>query len=121
MDVMTANLTRRSIHELAGPAPCDQEFAYLLKGAVAAPDRSGLRPWRWILLRDAELAAVGDRLGADAEYCGDSAEGAPAGEEFVRAPLKPVLAFSPSAGCGVRGAGCPSGSSSPRRATSPTA
>ncbi|MFB9518529.1 nitroreductase family protein [Streptomyces cremeus] len=98
---MTAILTRRSIHELAGPAPSDQEFAYLLKGAAAAPDHGGLRPWRWILLRDAELAAVGDRLGADAEDRGDSAGGAPAGEESVRAPLKAVLVFSPSAESGV--------------------
>lgn len=94
MDVMTAILTRRSIHSLSGPAPTDQEFAYLLKGAAAAPDHGGLRPWRWILLRDADLAAVGACLAAEAE----PEERALVEKKFMRAPLKAVLVFSPDGG-----------------------
>ena len=93
MDVMTAILTRRSIHSLSGPAPSDEEFAYLLKGAAAAPDHGRLRPWRWILLRDADLEAVGACLAAEAE----PEERAMVEKKFMRAPLKAVLVFSPKA------------------------
>ena len=93
MDVMTAILTRRSIHTLSGPAPSDQEFAYLLRGAAAAPDHGRLRPWRWILLRDADLEAVGACLAAEAE----PEERAMVEKKFMRAPLKAVLVFSPAA------------------------
>ncbi|MEU1804051.1 nitroreductase family protein [Streptomyces sp. NPDC019937] len=90
---MTAILTRRSIHTLSGPAPSDQEFAYLLRGAAAAPDHGRLRPWRWILLRDADLEAVGACLAAEAE----PEERATVERKFMRAPLKAVLVFSPAA------------------------
>ncbi|WP_037844812.1 MULTISPECIES: nitroreductase family protein [unclassified Streptomyces] len=93
MDVTTAILTRRSIHSLSGPAPSDQEFAYLLKGAAAAPDHGRLRPWRWILLRNADLEAVGARLAAEAE----PEERDLVMKKFMRAPLKAVLVFSPKA------------------------
>src|ERR1044072_1729118 len=90
---MTAILTRRSIHSLSGPAPSDREFAYLLKGAAAAPDHGRLRPWRWILLRDADLEAVGACLASAAE----PEERTLVEKKFMRAPLKAVLVFSPMA------------------------
>ncbi|MDO0929512.1 nitroreductase family protein [Streptomyces sp. TG1A-8] len=88
---MTAVLTRRSIHTLRDPAPSDREFTYLLKCAAAAPDHGRLRPWRWVLLRDAELEALGARLAADAE----PGERARVAQGARRAPLKAVLIFCP--------------------------
>ncbi|MFS8198898.1 nitroreductase [Streptomyces sp. CWNU-52B] len=90
---MTAILTRRSIHSLSDPAPSDQEFAYLLKGAAAAPDHGRLRPWRWVLLRGADLERVGACLAAEAE----PEERDLVEKKFLRAPLKAVLVFSPAA------------------------
>ncbi|ORT56593.1 nitroreductase family protein [Streptomyces sp. CB03238] len=90
MDVMTAILTRRSVHTLRAPAPSDAEFTYLLKGAAAAPDHGGLRPWRWIMLRDTALEELGARLEAEAEP-GSRRRGADA-----TVPLKAVLVFSPA-------------------------
>ncbi|WP_406432247.1 nitroreductase [Streptomyces sp. NBC_00631] len=89
---MTAILTRRSIRTLRAPAPSDEEFIYLLKGAAAAPDHGRLRPWRWIVLRGTDMEALTARLSAEAES-GPRDRGA----HTTSAPLKAVLVFSPTA------------------------
>ncbi|MFJ9411250.1 nitroreductase family protein [Streptomyces sp. NPDC101393] len=58
MDVMTAIVTRRSEKIRTEPAPGDEEFRYLLRGAAAAPDHGRLLPWRWMLVRGEARAAV---------------------------------------------------------------
>ncbi|WP_336319923.1 nitroreductase [Streptomyces lavendofoliae] len=92
MDVMTAVLSRRSEHRLAEPAPCDQEFAYLLRAAATAPDRGDLRPWRLILVREKGRAAL-ERCFADA--CAESGSWRGRVEEMRRAPLLATVVFSP--------------------------
>ncbi|MEU9607612.1 nitroreductase [Streptomyces sp. NPDC048057] len=95
MDVMTAILTRRSEDLLAEPAPADDEFVYLLRGAATAPDRGDHRaapkPWRWILLRGEGHAALARCLGP-----GDVGE--PAGAVPPQAPLIAALVFAPQPG-----------------------
>ncbi|AZS88846.1 nitroreductase [Streptomyces griseoviridis] len=95
MDVMTAVLTRRSEHTLRAPAPDDEEFAYLLRGASLAPDHGRLRPWRWILLRSDERAELGLRI---AEETGaDAAATEALRAKYQRAPLSAALVFVPRA------------------------
>ncbi|MFD5514892.1 hypothetical protein [Streptomyces sp. NPDC127066] len=48
---MTALLTRRAPQRLSGPAPCEEELRYLLKGAAAASGEAPY-PWYWILQDD---------------------------------------------------------------------
>lgn len=91
MDVMTAILTRRSSHLLGEPGPTDEEFTYLLGGAATAPDHGGLRPWRWVLLRDDGREALGDCLAAEVEpHQQDRVR-----RKMLRSPLKAVLVFIP--------------------------
>ncbi|WP_428935702.1 nitroreductase family protein [Streptomyces sp. ACT015] len=93
MDVMTAVLTRRSEHTLRAPAPDDEEFAYLLRGASLAPDHGRLRPWRWILLRSGERGELGLRI---AEESGaDAAATEALRDKYQRAPLSAALVFAP--------------------------
>ncbi|MFJ4621977.1 nitroreductase family protein [Streptomyces sp. NPDC088812] len=89
---MTAILTRRSVHALRAPGPSDEEFAYLLRGAAVAPDHGGLRPWRWILLRDTDVEALAARPagGTEPRPRDRDARGTPS------APLRAVLVLSPA-------------------------
>ncbi|GAA3199943.1 nitroreductase family protein [Dactylosporangium siamense] len=94
MDVLTAILTRRSERSLVEPAPSAGEFAELLAVAATAPDHGQLRPWRWILVRDADRDALGACFAAGAE-AGRAAEAA---AKAHRAPLLATLVFQPRAG-----------------------
>ncbi|MER8033113.1 nitroreductase [Streptomyces bauhiniae] len=93
MDVMTAVLTRRSEHQLAEPAPSDEEFAYLLRAAATAPDHGRLRPWRWILVRGEGRTALG-RCFAD-DYDGPEPRREQVQTKPQRAPLLATLVFTP--------------------------
>jgi nitroreductase len=91
MDLETAILTRRSVRQLADPAPGDDEFAHLLRMAAMAPDHGRLRPWRWILVRDRARLALGECF---------VTKGAIERPELVRAkalraPLLATLVFRP--------------------------
>ncbi|MFJ8336294.1 nitroreductase family protein [Streptomyces sp. NPDC094437] len=116
MDVMTAIVTRRSETILTEPAPNDEEFRYLLRGAATAPDHGRLRPWRWILVRGEARAAltraleplppqdpVASQLAPTTPPLDLS--GFPAAEERPRSlpepPLRALLVFAPSAGHGI--------------------
>ncbi|MHC3471050.1 nitroreductase family protein [Streptomyces sp. 7R007] len=96
MDVMTAVLSRRSAHDLAEPAPSDEEFAHLLSAAATAPDHGRLRPWRWILVRGEGRTALG-RCFADHSPSSD-AERHRTEAKTRRAPLLATLVFTPAAG-----------------------
>ncbi|MFF5565543.1 nitroreductase [Streptomyces sp. NPDC012623] len=96
MDVMTAVTTRRSEHTLQDPAPGDEEFSYLLRGASAAPDHGRLRPWRWVLLRDEDRDVLGGCLAEEAGTVGEQAERIRA--KVRRAPLVAALVFAPREG-----------------------
>ncbi|MFF1561660.1 nitroreductase [Streptomyces sp. NPDC058279] len=93
---MTAVLTRRSEQTLYNPAPSDEEFTYLLRGASTAPDHGRLRPWRWVLLRGNDRDVLGDSLAEEADARGVEAERIRA--KVRRAPLVAGLVFSPREG-----------------------
>ncbi len=96
MDVVTAILTRRSVHHLTDPAPDDGEFAELLAVAAAAPDHGQLQPWRWVLVRGPERLALGECFAADA-VAGPRRHADAAGKT-LRAPLLATLVFQPRRG-----------------------
>jgi len=56
---LTAVLHRRSTGKLAEPGPDDATLAAMLEVACTAPDHGKLRPWRFIVLRDAALEDLG--------------------------------------------------------------
>lgn len=90
---------RRSIGRLTEPAPTDAELELLLRAAAAAPDHGELRPWRFVVLRDAAKEAFGEVL-AEAylrrvELAGGAPEPARLTKERTklnRAPLVVIVA-----------------------------
>ncbi len=51
---------RHSPWPLITPAPDDEELALVFRAALRAPDHGQLRPWRFVLIRDAARAALGE-------------------------------------------------------------
>ncbi|HET9390415.1 MAG TPA: nitroreductase family protein [Steroidobacteraceae bacterium] len=62
MQAIEALLQRRSARALAEPAPDDAALGLMLQSAVRAPDHGRLRPWRFIVIRDAGRAQLGELL-----------------------------------------------------------
>jgi nitroreductase len=91
MNLETAIVTRRSVRQLAGPAPSNDEFAELLRMAAMAPDHGLLRPWRWILVRDRARLVLGESFVAEAPSERPDLIAAKA----LRAPLLATLVFQP--------------------------
>ncbi|MER5689772.1 nitroreductase family protein [Streptomyces sp. NPDC002205] len=92
MDVMTAILTRRSEQTLLAPAPGEEEFVYLLRGAATFLDHGLPRPWRWILLRGGDRPAPAERVARQA-----LATACPNGSALPQAPLLAALVLDPHA------------------------
>jgi nitroreductase len=61
-EVLQSLLQRVSIpaNLLQEPAPSAQDLNVILQAAVAAPDHGGLRPWRFIIVRDAAREQLAD-------------------------------------------------------------
>ena len=79
--------TRRSAKRLTDPAPDDSTMARLVESASTAPDHGRLRPWRLVLMRGAELQALGQAL---AQAAADPALADHARSKPLRAPLLDV-------------------------------
>ncbi|HEX5459118.1 MAG TPA: nitroreductase [Steroidobacteraceae bacterium] len=62
MQAIDALLKRRSAKTLAEPAPDDGALELLLECASRAPDHGRLRPWRFIVIRGAARARLGDLM-----------------------------------------------------------
>ena len=60
MDAIDVLLTRSSAKTLAAPAPTADELATILQAAVSAPDHGHVRPWRFVLIREADRARFGE-------------------------------------------------------------
>ncbi|MCA6096633.1 nitroreductase [Streptomyces sp. SCA3-4] len=92
MDVLEAVLTRRSATRLVPPAPDDAALLELIQAASAAPDHGLLRPWRLVLVRDAQRELLGAAL---AEAATDAAAAERARAKPLRAPLLVSIVFCP--------------------------
>jgi len=60
--LLDALIGRRSTPagHLAAPAPDDATLQRLLQAAESAPDHGGLRPWRFLIIRDAAQERLGE-------------------------------------------------------------
>jgi len=76
--------------ELDEPAPAGADLSAILRAGVAAPDHGGLRPWRFLLIRGAARAALGDVFAA-ALQARDPAAPAAAVEKQRGKPLRAPL------------------------------
>ncbi|HEX7025966.1 MAG TPA: nitroreductase [Gammaproteobacteria bacterium] len=45
---------------LEAPAPSDEDLKTMINAALTAPDHAGLRPWRFVIIRDHALQRLGD-------------------------------------------------------------
>ncbi len=64
MQAIDALLKRHSARELTEPAPDEGALQLIFSSAVRAPDHGRLRPWRFVVVRDARRAQP--QLGAQA-------------------------------------------------------
>jgi nitroreductase len=64
MQAIDLLLTRRSARTLAAPAPDAAALELILASAVRAPDHGKLRPWRFVVVREAARARLGELLAA---------------------------------------------------------
>jgi nitroreductase len=62
MQTIDALLERRSAKTLSDPAPDDGALELLLECAARAPDHGRLRPWRFIVIRGAARARLGELM-----------------------------------------------------------
>jgi nitroreductase len=57
-------LARRSTGQLEAPAPGDAELEMIFDAGLRAPDHGHLRPWRFVVIRGAARAALGELFAA---------------------------------------------------------
>lgn len=76
MDTLAAIASRRSVARTVGPAPDHTHVERLLDAAVRAPTHHLTQPWRFIVLTDDALAALGDVLAESASDAGTNVEAA---------------------------------------------
>jgi len=62
MQAIDALLSRRSARALTEPAPDEAALELIFASAVRAPDHGRLRPWRFVMVRDAARERFGDLL-----------------------------------------------------------
>ncbi len=55
MEALEILLQRRSVSRLTTPAPDEAALDAILQAGARAPDHGGLKPWRFVLLRDQGL------------------------------------------------------------------
>lgn len=60
--VLQSLLSRQSYWPLTTPGPNDAELASIFDAALRAPDHGKLRPWRFVFVRGAARAALGEVL-----------------------------------------------------------
>ena len=96
-------LERRSIPNVAEPAPSPEQLDGILQAATTVPDHGQLRPWRFVVVSGAARAVFGDALAAAATEraaAAGAAEPPAAGLEKLRgkafvAPMLVAVIASP--------------------------
>jgi len=81
---------RSSESRLADPAPSAEELQAMFAAALRAPDHARLRPWRFLCVRGARRAALGE-LFREALLARDPRADAVAQEKALNAPLRAPL------------------------------
>lgn len=62
MSVSDFIMNRRSVGNLTHPAPDDNEIEIAIRCAMSAPDHKNLRPWQFVVLKDAARVRFGQVL-----------------------------------------------------------
>lgn len=57
-DFLQTLYTRRSVKFVQAPGPDEGELALILQAAVCAPDHGSVRPWRFKIIRGADIPAL---------------------------------------------------------------
>lgn len=100
MDALEALHQRVSVPRLVGPAPSAEQREAMYRAALRAPDHAYLRPWRFLVVEDDGLMALGELFGraALAKAGGDLSEDVLARYQGLplRAPLLIVAICSHS-------------------------
>ena len=90
MDALSLLKNRNSATKLTSPGPSDDELTELFAAAMRAPDHGRLRPWRFLVIRDAGLAALGE-LFAEAALLREPTLGEPELARFRQQPMRAPL------------------------------
>ncbi len=98
MQAIDALLRRRSAKTLTEPAPDEGALELLLACASRAPDHGRLRPWRFIVIRGAARARLGELM-ADQLRRKQPAAGAEALQRERQKPLRAPLIVTVAAVC----------------------
>jgi nitroreductase len=99
MEALEALRTRYSARVLQEPAPAGAALEAILESASRAPDHGRLRPWRFILIENAQRGAFGDLLADQARRSrpGSTPEALERErQKAFRAPLIIVVAAIPN-------------------------
>ena len=59
-DTLNTLLSRRSVKFVQAPGPTDEQLDLILRAAMRAPDHGAVRPWRFALVRGADVPALVD-------------------------------------------------------------
>lgn len=70
MSTIDSLLSRRSIKLVQGPGPDQDQLELILRAAMCAPDHGRLQPWRFKLIRGANVQALGELAIAASERAG---------------------------------------------------
>jgi nitroreductase len=95
MQAIDALLRRRSARALTAPAPDAAALELMLACAARAPDHGRLRPWRFVVVREAERTRFGELLAAHLQRTQPAASPQAVERErdkALRAPLIIVVA-----------------------------
>lgn len=87
MELSTAIRNRRSTVAVTAESPSDEQLAEYLRLAAHSPDHAGLRPWRFITLRDMARQRLGAALVAGFGDEPGSPAAAKTASKTMRAPL----------------------------------
>lgn len=90
MDALQALHERVSVPRLTGPAPDAVQREQLFRAALRAPDHAWMRPWRFLVLEDAGLQALGD-LFVEAARADDPALSSERQDQLRRQPQRAPL------------------------------
>ena len=63
VDALRALHQRVSVPRLIGPAPDPEQQQAMFDAALRAPDHAYLRPWRFLVMQDEGLEALGELFG----------------------------------------------------------
>ena len=100
MNAMELLSTRRSVSKLVDPAPDDATLERVLGASLRAPDHGAVRPWRIVIVKGAERAALGELLASSErsrDPAIDEAKLDATRKKALRAPMILVVACTPKA------------------------